>query len=283
MSDHHVRMEQHGPTLAVADHGPVRQWTMQLAPVNAINADMLGAFEVALDEASRDQQVAAVVLDSGLKVFSAGADATWMAQTVSSIGLQGLLEDFNATMDRFRAVCLRLRQAPFLVIAALDGHALAGGLELAVACDLRFCADSAGLRLGVPEMDLFGCLPSGGGGAQFLTRLLGPSRALEFILSAKPIDPSRAFSVGLVDRLCPAGQVSAESLEFAREVAGKAGRIGVSGAKQAVFGVGELPLSSALPLDGVLHWDTMRRGNFLAGVEAFVTRYASGAGGGSAR
>lgn len=120
-------MEQQGPALAVADHDSVRQWTMQLAPVNAINAEMLDAFEAALDDAEADRTVAAVVLDSGLKVFSAGADATWMAQTVESIGPQGLLEDFNATMDRFRAVCLRLRQAPFLVIAALDGHALAGG------------------------------------------------------------------------------------------------------------------------------------------------------------
>jgi enoyl-CoA hydratase len=270
-------MEQQGSALAVADHDSVRQWTMQLAPVNAINAEMLDAFEAALDDAEADSTVAAVVLDSGLKVFSAGADATWMAQSVESIGPQGLLEDFNATMDRFRAVCLRLRQAPFLVIAALDGHALAGGLELAAACDLRFCGDSDGLRLGVPEMDLFGCLPSGGGGAQFLTRLLGPSRALEFILSAKPISPSRAFAAGLVDRLCPAGQAGPQALEFAREVAGKAGRTGVSCAKRAVFGLGELPLSSALPLDGVLHWDTMRRGNFLAGVEAFAKRYASGA------
>jgi enoyl-CoA hydratase/carnithine racemase len=270
-------MEQHGPALAVADHGSVRRWTMGLAPVNAINAEMLDAFEAALEAAEAEPAVAAVVLDSGLKVFSAGADATWMAQAVERIGLEGLLEDFNATMDRFRAVCLRLRRAPFLVVAALDGHALAGGLELAAACDLRFCADSEKLRLGVPEMDLFGCLPSGGGGAQFLARLLGPSRALEFILSAKPISPARAHEIGLVDRLCLAGQAGPEALEFAREVAGKAGRIGVSCAKQAIFGAGELPLSSALPLDGVLHWDTMRRGNFLAGVEAFARRYASGA------
>lgn len=270
-------MEQLGPALAVADHDSVRQWTMQLAPVNAINAEMLDAFEAALDDAEADRNVAAVVLGSGLKVFSAGADATWMAQTVESIGLQGLLENFNATMDRFRAVCLRLRQAPFLVIAALDGHALAGGLELAAACDLRFCGDNHKLSLGVPEMDLFGCLPSGGGGAQFLARLLGPSRALEFILNAKPVSPARAHEIGLVDRLCLTGQAGAEALEFAREVAGKAGRIGVSSAKRAVFGLGELPLGSALPLDGVLHWDTMRRGNFLAGVEAFAKRYASGA------
>jgi enoyl-CoA hydratase len=265
-----------GPALAVADHDGVQRWTLQLAPVNAINAVMLAAFEAALDAAEADQAVAAVVLDSGLKVFSAGADATWMAQTATKLGPQGLLEDFNVTMDRFRAACLRLRQAPFLVIAALDGHALAGGLELAAACDLRFCADSPGLRLGVPEMDLFGCLPSGGGGAQFLARLLGASRALEFILSAKPISPARAFEIGLVERLCPAGQTSAEALSFAGEVAGKAGRIGVSCAKRAIFGAGELPLSAALPLDGVLHWDTMRRGNFLTGVEAFTQRYASG-------
>jgi len=272
-----LTMEQAGAALAVTGHGSVRRWTMQLAPVNAINAEMLDAFEAALSEASADPAVAAVVLDSGLKVFSAGADATWMAQTVSRIGVQGLLTEFNATMDRFRAVCLRLRQAPFLVIAALDGHVLAGGLELAAACDLRFCGESPGLRLGVPEMDLFGCLPSGGGGAQFLARLMGPSRALEFILTAKPISPARGFEIGLVDRLCPAGQAGSAALEFAGSVADKAGRIGVSCAKQAVFGLGELPLSAAMPLDGVLHWDTMRRGNFLTGVEAFAKRFASGA------
>src|SRR6202042_3278054 len=270
-------MEQAGSALSITDHGSVRRWTMQLAPVNAINAELLDAFEAALSDASADPSVAAVVLDSGLKVFSAGADATWMAQTVEQIGPQGLLADFNATMDRFRAVCLRLRQAPFLVIAALEGHALAGGLELAAACDLRFCADSDGLRLGVPEMDLFGCLPSGGGGAQFLARLLGPSRALEFILSAKPVSPARAFEIGLVDRLYPAGQAGSGALEFAVSVASKAGRIGVTSAKRAVFGLGELPLTGAMPLEGALHCDPMRRGNYLTGVEAFVKRYASGA------
>jgi enoyl-CoA hydratase len=269
-------MDQQGPALGIQDHDGVQRWTMALAPVNAINEAMLDALETALDAAEAGDRVAAVVLDSELKVFSAGADATWMAQTAASRGPQGLLEDFNVTMDRFRAVCLRLRLAPFLVIAALDGHTLAGGLELAAACDLRFCADSPGLRLGVPEMDLFGCLPSGGGGAQFLARLLGASRALEFILSAKPVSPARAFEIGLVDRLYPAGQAGPEALEFAREVAGKAGRIGVTCAKRAIFGAGELPLSAALPLDGVLHWDTMRRGNFLTGVEAFTKRYASG-------
>jgi enoyl-CoA hydratase len=266
-----------GPALTVADHDSVQLWTMQLAPVNAINATMLEAFEAALDAAEADDRVAVVVVASQLKLFCAGADATWMAQAAESLGLTGLLEDFNATMDRFRSVCLRLRAAPFLVIAALDGHTLAGGLELAAACDLRFCTDSEQVRLGVPEMDLFGCLPSGGGGAQFLTRILGPSRALQFMLSAKPVSPSRAEQLGLIDRLCPAGQVQAEAMQFAGEVAAKAGRIGVTCAKQAVFTGGELPLGPAMVLDRVNHWDTMRRGNFLTGVESFARRYASGA------
>jgi enoyl-CoA hydratase len=274
-------MERQGSTasvLAVEDHDCVHIWTMQLAPVNAINVDMLEALEAAADVAVANDRVAAVVLGSGLKVFSAGADATWMADAVQRLGAPGLLEEFNATMDRFRALCLRLRQAPFLVIAAIAGHALAGGLELAAACDLRFCSDSDNVRLGVPEMDLFGCLPSGGGGAQFLTRLLGPSRALDFMLSAKPINPSAALAAGLVDRLCADEQVQAEATHFARDVAKKAGRIGVRCAKRAVFDGGELPLASAMVLDSSLHWDTMRRGNFLAGVEAFATKYASRSG-----
>lgn len=274
-------MEHHGSTasaLAVEDHDSVYVWTMQLSPVNAINHEMLNALEAALDAAAADARVAAVVLCSGLKAFCAGADATWMADAVQRLGPQGLLEEFNATMDRFRALCLRLRQAPFLVIAAIAGHALAGGLELAAACDLRFCSDSDKVRLGVPEMDLFGCLPSGGGGAQFLTRLLGPSRALAFMLSAKPINPSQALAAGLVDRLYADGAVQAEAIGFAREVATKAGRIGVQGAKRAVFDGGELPLASAMVLDGTLHWDTMRRGKFLDGVEAFASKYASGSG-----
>jgi enoyl-CoA hydratase len=277
-------MEHQGSTeiaLAVDKRDSVHVWTMQLAPVNAINAEMLDALEKALDASVADDQVAAIVLCSGLRVFSAGADASWMAQAVQSNGPQGLLEEFNATMDRFRALCLRLRQAPLLVIAAIDGHALAGGLELAAACDLRFCSDSDKVRLGVPEMDLFGCLPSGGGGAQLLTRLLGPSRALEFMLSAKPVSPATAFAAGLVDRLCPdgtAGGAQAAATDFALEVAKKAGRIGVRCAKYAVFNGGELPMASAMVLDGSLHWDTMRRGNFLGGVETFAGQYGSRSG-----
>jgi enoyl-CoA hydratase len=263
--------------VVVSAHDGYQTWTMQLEPVNAINPTMIAALDAALDAALANDKIAAVVLMSGLKVFSGGADASWMASTVESVGAEGLLEQFNATMNEFRALCRRLRDAPLLIIAALEGHTLAGGLELAAACDLRFCADTERLRIGVPEMDLFGCLPSGGGGTQFLTRLMGPSRALQFILDAKPVDPRRGWELGIVERLCPPAEVRAEAEKFALEVSAKAGRIGVACAKLAIFGGSELSMNSALSLDDALHWDTMRRGNFLPGVDAFTSRFGKGA------
>lgn len=250
-------------------------WSMQLAPVNAINDELLDALETAIDSAAAEQSVAAVVLASGLRVFSAGGDATWMAVTADVKGPAGLLEDFERMMDRFRKVCLRLRQAPFLVIAAVQGHVLAGGLELAAACDLRFCGSDDQIRVGVPEMDLFGVLPTGGGGAQFLARLMGPSRALDFILSAKPVTPASAHSLGIVDRLYERAEVLDRARGFAAEVAHKAGRIGVHAAKRAIFEGPELPLASAMTLDQSVHWDSMRRGNFLPGVKEFSAKFAS--------
>jgi enoyl-CoA hydratase len=248
-------------------------WAMNSAPVNAIDPLFLDALDDALDAASADESVAVVVLTSALKVFSAGADAKWMSTVVAEKGPEGLLEDFNRTMDHFREVCIRIRRAPFLVIAALNGHTLAGGLELAAACDLRFASDFERLQIGAPEMDLFGAMPTGGGGAQFLARLMGPSRALRFVLDAKPVGPAKALQDGLVDELYPSEELLARSQAFAAEVAGKAGRIGVSAAKRSILGGVELPLLEALELDRSLHWDSMRRGNFLPGVAAFVERF----------
>jgi enoyl-CoA hydratase len=259
--------------IEVEHHEGHETWTMRGAPVNAIDPTFLEALDTRIDAALADESVAAVVLTSGLKVFSAGADAAWMSSVVAEKGPEGLLEDFNRTMDHFREVCIRLRRAPFLVVAALNGHTLAGGLELAAACDLRLSSDAERLQIGAPEMDLFGAMPSGGGGAQFLARLMGPSQALRFILDAKPVNPSRALELGLVDELHSADALLDAANGFAAAVAGKAGRIGVAAAKRAILGGVELPLLEAMELDRSLHWDSMRRGNFVPGVAAFVERF----------
>lgn len=260
------------PSLNIRTAAGVQVWAMNFPPVNQLNTETLAILAEAVAKAQADQSVAAVVLTSAARVFSAGADAAEMGRMAKQHG-EGIVDQFNQAMDGFRELCIAIRRSPFLVIAAMNGHTLAGGLELAAACDLRFASDSERLQIGVPEMDLFGAMPSGGGGAQFLARLMGPSRALQFILDAKPVSPKRAYELGLVDRLCAPDQLLAEAESFAAAVAKKAGRIGVAAAKSAVFGGAELPLMEALVLDRSLHWDAMRRGNFRAGIADFVKRF----------
>lgn len=259
--------------LRVASEAGYEVWEMQFAPANALSPAFLAELRANLTRASQDESITAVVLTSGLRLFSAGADASWMAGVVKESGTAALLEQFIRTMDEFRELCGLMRRSPVLIIAAMNGHTLAGGLELAAACDIRFAADHEAIKIGVPEMDLFGAMPSGGGGAQFLARLMGPSRALHFILDAKPISPRAAYEQGLVDRLVGAADLRAAAEGFAADVARKAGRVGTAAAKHAVLGGAELSLADALALDRAVHWDSIRRGNFRAGVDAFVEQY----------
>lgn len=251
----------------------IQTWRMNSAPVNALDPRMVAELSDCLADAQADESISVIVLTSGLRIFSAGADASWMKETLARHGPEGLVDQFNKSMDQFRQLCLSIRRSRLLVIAALNGHTLAGGLELAAACDLRFASAHERLQIGVPEMDLFGAMPTGGGGAQFLARLMGPSRALQFILEAKPVGPNVALGLGLVDRVVATEQLLEEAQAFAMAVARKAGPIGVNAAKRAVLGGSEMSLSDAMELDRAVHWDCMRRGNFLPGVQAFVNQY----------
>lgn len=261
--------------LTVENHDGVQVWEMGVAPVNALGAELLEPMEQALAAAIDDATVSVVVVTSGLKVFSGGADASWMAETVEAHGLDHLLASFNHTMDRFRALCVGLRRSELLSIAAINGHALAGGLELAAACDLRFAAAEERIKLGVSEMKLFGVLPSGAGGAQFIARLLGPAKALDFILRADNVSPHEALDMGLVERLYPAEELLSATIAFGQQLAGQAGRIGINAAKRSVLDASTLPVYDGLDVDRLVHWDAMRRGGFLPGVAAFVEQFAS--------
>jgi len=250
-------------------------WEMQFAPVNALSPEFLDALEGRIADVLPAAEVSVVVLTSGLRVFSAGADATWIGKIVSEHGAQSLLAEFKTNMDRFRELCLRMRRSDVLFVAALSGHTLAGGLELAAACDLRFASDSERLQIGASEMKLFGVLPSGGGGTQYITRLIGPGRALEMLLEAEPISPRRALEIGLVERVYPPEELIAGTEAFAARIAKRAGRIGVNAAKRGILDAIELPIYEALEFDRSVHWDAMRRGGFTSGIEAFVERFGS--------
>jgi enoyl-CoA hydratase len=266
-------MSTQSPQLRITQGKGIQTWHMGFAPVNALNPESLAELRAALSAAIADPMVAAVVLASDLKVFSAGADASWMANLLREKGPDGLVNEFNKIMDVFRQLCTEMRQAPLLIIAALGGHTLAGGLELAAACDLRYASNNERLQIGVPEMALFGALPSGGGGTQFIARLMGPNRALQFILNAAPISPKEALESGLVDKLCEPASVLSDAEAFAELVSARAGRIGVSAAKRAIFDGSELSLANAMTLDHAIHWDAMRRGNFRAGAAEFVRKF----------
>jgi enoyl-CoA hydratase/carnithine racemase len=246
---------------------------LDFPPVNAINPEFLSALEERLAAAIADESIAAVVLASALRVFSAGADARWMARLVRERGPEQFLAEFKATMDRFRALCLQMHRSDLVVIAALGGHTLAGGLEFAAACDLRFASDDDRIQIGVPEMKLFGELPSGGGGTQYLARLMGPTRCLHFILDGEPCSPRAALQLGIVDRLFEPSALLEQTVAWARRVAGQAGRIGLATAKRGIFDTATLTLDEAMAVDRQLHWDAMRRGRFLEGVNSFVQQY----------
>jgi enoyl-CoA hydratase len=174
--------------------------------LNAINAPTLDALRRAILDLQRDDSVRAVILTgSGDKAFVAGADINELAVQTPTIGRE------HAMIGQHVLGLIENMGKP--VIAAINGYALGGGCELAMACTLRVVADTA--KIGLPEITL-GMLP-GYGGTQRLARLVGKGRALELILTGAPIGADEALRIGLVNRVVPA----AELMTVARALAGQ--------------------------------------------------------------
>jgi len=172
-------------------------------PVNALSVavqDEIAA--AAIDVGARDD-VRAVIVTGGDKVFAAGADVKEMA----AMSHEEMTERAGPLQDSLTAVA----NIPKPTVAALAGYALGGGCELALACDLRVAADT--VVLGQPEI-LLGIIP-GAGGTQRLARLVGPSRAKELIFSGRFVSAQEALAIGLVDRVVPVAELEAAALEWA--------------------------------------------------------------------
>jgi enoyl-CoA hydratase/carnithine racemase len=188
-------------------------------PMNALSQALLGEIADAADALAGDDAVKAVVVLGGEKAFAAGADITEFGdgEAARRIG-----KAFRAAYDGIAAI-------PRPVIAAVNGFALGGGLELALSCDLRIAGDRA--RLGQPEI-LLGIIP-GAGGTQRLPRLVGPARAKEMIWSGRQVGAEEALAIGLVDRVVPAAELEAQALAWAAELASGA-VVAMGLAKQAI-------------------------------------------------
>jgi enoyl-CoA hydratase/carnithine racemase len=176
--------------------------------MNALDAQMQAEIAEAAREADARDDVAAVVVHGGERVFAAGADVKQMAdmsfQEMSRHGQ--LLQDFTRALAAIGKP----------TISAITGFALGGGCEVALATDVRFCADDA--KLGQPEI-LLGIIP-GAGGTQRLARLVGPARAKEIMYTGRFVDAAEALAIGLVDEVHPSAEVYERAVEWARQFVG---------------------------------------------------------------
>lgn len=175
--------------------------------LNALNAQLIEELNQALDAFERDAHIGCIVLTGSEKAFAAGADIKEMAELTYP---QIYLDDLFAASDRVAS-----RRKP--LIAAVAGHALGGGCELALMCDFILAADNA--RFGQPEINL-GVLP-GMGGTQRLTRAVGKAKAMEMCLSGRLMDAAEAERAGLVSRVVPLGQLLDEAVRVAGLIAEK--------------------------------------------------------------
>jgi len=190
--------------------------------LNALNDALLQEFSSALDTIAADEAIRVLVLTgAGEKSFVAGADITELA-TYNALQAK----NFSA---RGHALIARLQELPIAVIAAVNGFALGGGTEIALACDFIYAAQTA--KFGLPEINL-GIMP-GFGGTQRLPRLVGASMAKELIFTGRMISAEEAARIGLVNRVLPPEQLMEEVLNTAREIASK-GRVSLRAAKQAI-------------------------------------------------
>jgi enoyl-CoA hydratase len=231
--------------------------------LNALNRDTLAALDSSVAGAAADPGVLAIVITgAGPKAFVAGADIGELAELSPLAG-----RDYAMEGNR---ILLRIESLGKVVIAAINGFALGGGCELALACHIRIAAENA--RLGLPEVTL-GLIP-GFGGTQRLARIVGKGRGLELTLSGEMIGAAEAHRIGLVNRVVPEGRAVEEATALARTIASR-GPVAVRLAIEAVGRGLDLSLAEGLALESTLFGLVVTTGDFKEGTQAFLAKRAA--------
>ena len=235
--------------------GAVGVITLDRPPVNALSGELVADLAVAISDAA-DPGVRAVVV-TGSPHFAAGADIAGFKRLMESGGSGAELGvHLGETLARLEAL-------PKPIVAAVRGYALGGGLELAMACDLRMLSESA--KVGQPEVKL-GVIP-GAGGTQRLPRLVGIGRARDIVYTGRMVDAAEAHRIGLADRVVPDASLDEAALAWAQELADSA-TAAIAAAKRVMAGGWDGSLSEGLALEaegfrGVRHCRRPRRGERL--------------------
>lgn len=247
--------------VSISTHAGIRTITVQRPEkLNALNRQTLETLDAAFAEAAQAADVRVVVLTgAGSKAFVAGADISEM-NTLTPV--QG--RDFSLVGQRLMRRIERLNKP---VIAMINGFALGGGMELAMACHLRIAADSA--KLGQPEINL-GLVP-GFGGTQRLLRLGGRAAALELCLLGAPISAERALQLGLVNRVVTAAELEAQTTQLAEQLA-NAAPLALRGILDAINVGGECGIEEGLEYESAQFGLVFSTQDMREGTSAFLER-----------
>ena len=244
-------------TLRVAD--AVVEIIPDCPPANALGLPIIEGLHRGLDAADALPAKVIVVSSALPGFFAAGADIKHMSSVDAA--------SFGAYGDALRAAVERLAAHPALSVAAIDGLALGGGLELAMACTLRVAGSDS--RMGLPEVNL-GLIP-GAGGTQRLPRLVGRGRALDIMVTGRQVDAEEALRIGLVDRLVPAGTASMAARELADELCRPS-----SPAQRAIVrtvdAAYDRPLADGLRYEVEQVQELFERGEAIEGLRAFIDK-----------
>jgi enoyl-CoA hydratase len=225
---------------------------------NAMSLQMREECLAALRELEHNGDADAIVITGdGDKAFSAGADLDELAQRT----VEGEMST-RAQMRRDLPRAIESLRLP--TIAAINGHCLGAGLELALACTLRIAADTA--KLGLPEINL-GVIP-GSGGTQRLPRMVGIGRAMELVTLGEPIDASEAYRIGLVNRVCEAAELLSVATDICRRWQAK-GRVSLMLARDAVLRSADYGLAEGIDYENKLFALAIASGERDEGVKAF--------------
>jgi enoyl-CoA hydratase len=245
-------------TVIVAREQPFAVITLNRPPANAISEQLMQDVDNALSDVESDDSVRAVILTgSGDKIFCAGAD-------LGSAFSGGRVERFI----RFgNGVLRRIERFSKPIIAALNGHALGGGCEIAMACHFRLLKDNA--RMGQTESNL-GIIP-GYGGTQRLPRLIGRTKALEFLILGSQIPAADCLALGLVNRLTKDGETLNDAKALARQLARRppiATRLLIEAVDDGL----EEPIDKALEIETRAFLETLRTEDAAEGIQAFFAK-----------
>ncbi|HKQ96316.1 MAG TPA: enoyl-CoA hydratase-related protein [Candidatus Polarisedimenticolia bacterium] len=237
--------------------------TLTDPPANCYSYDMMRALDAAVLDARMDPSVHVIVVTgAGEKFFCAGADIKMLTSVTPEFKYAFCLHA-NETLQR-------LEQTPKLVIAALNGHCVGGGLEVAMACDLRLAKKDGG-KIGLPEVAL-GVLP-GTGGTQRLLRLVGRAKALELMAEGRTFGFDEAARLGLVTRVVEGGDFMGDVMQYARQFCPPAkAAYAVGRIKRAVVSGAEIPFAEALALERELQQQLFTSDDAREGLLAYLEK-----------